>query len=237
MRNWIIAGLSLAMIMLYQNCSGRHENIEGRSLDSAGTTIDDVDMAKSLVAFERTLFPITQVETNCVACHGVDQQPLHSLANVELAHDVMISFGLVNLRDPANSKIVDKIRDGHQGFDAAMADQIQAAIQDWSDELVANGGLIGVGDGVQPLYSSLFTHVFEPKCLACHSPDGEAPEIDYSDYITTINTGQVIPLDAGMSGVYIHTSSGEEPRGSFEALTPEELNALATWINRGALNN
>lgn len=238
MRKWLIGMMTISSIVFYQNCSGRHENIEGVDLNSSNsTTIDDVDMALSLVAYERTLFPITQEDGACHLCHGVNQQPLHSVPESEIAHDVMISFGLVNLRDPDNSEIVQKLEGGHNGFDQAFTDRVRQAVRDWSDELIANGGLVGVGDGVQPIYSSLFTNVFEPKCVQCHSPGNEAETIDYSDYLTTINTGRVVPGSAGSSGLFIHTSSGAEPRGGVERLTPEEQAALGEWINRGALNN
>lgn len=238
MKNWLFIGFAFATITLYQNCSATHEDIEGASFGSVGnTTVDDVDMAKSLVAFERTLFPITQEATSCARCHGVNQQPLHSVPDVNFSHDVMISFGLVNLRDPANSVIVQKISGGHQGFDAAMTQRIQDAIQDWSDELVANGGLLGVGTGVQPIYSSLFTEVFELKCLSCHAPGQVAENIDYSNYVTTINTGLVVPGNAGASEVFQYNNVGHEPTDTAEALTAEERAALGAWINRGALNN
>lgn len=235
MRNWFFIIVTMCTVVFYQNCSGRHETLEGRSM-SRSTTVDDVDMAKSLIAFERTLFPITQVDTNCVQCHGVSQQPLFALEDPVLAHDVMISFGMVDLRDPPNSKIVDKLERGHQGFPQTLTVQILAAIQDWSDELVANGGLIGVGDGIQPLFSSIFTEVLEPQCISCHSPSGEYPSIDYSDYLTTLNTGQVIPGNPGGSGLFIHTRSGNMPKGG-APLTDDQLDAIAEWINRGALNN
>lgn len=239
MRNWLFVGFAFITISLYQNCSATHENIEGASLTSSGggTTIDDVDMAKSLVAFERTLFPITQDPANCVRCHGVGQQPLHSVSDVNISHDVMISFGLVNLRDPANSIIVQKLAGGHQGFDATVQTQILDAIQDWSDELVANGGIIGVGAGIQPTYSSLFTEFLDTKCTTCHSPGQPGEVYDYTDYVNTINTGGVIPLNAGASIITNYNGTNHEPSGNAPTMTPEERAALVLWINRGALNN
>jgi len=232
-------GVALA-VLLFQNCSARHEELNTVIQDSEGTTSDDVDMAKSLVAYERTLYPLTQDEGSCKDCHGVSQQPLHSVSDINFAHDVTISFGLVNLRDPASSEIVEKIRDGShngRGIPQARADELESAIKAWSDELIANGGLIGVGDGVQPTYTSLFENVFEPKCVSCHASDGEAPSIDYTSYVNTINTGLVVPGNAGASGAFIHTANGSEPRGGDTPLTQEELQALAQWINLGALNN
>ncbi len=238
MRNWLFFGLATVSILLYQNCSATHESIDGAVLGSeGGTTLNDVDMAKSLAAYQNTLYPITQEEGSCVDCHGVDQQPLHSMADVAIAHDVMISFGLVNLRNPANSVIVQKLNGGHQGFDATFQQRILDAVVAWSDELIANGGLIGVGDGVQPIYSSLFTNLFEAKCLSCHAPGEVAEDIDYSDYVTTINTGQVIPGNASGSPITGYNGATHEPTGSAPMLSAEERAALTQWINLGALNN
>ncbi len=238
MRNWLFIGLAVVSITLYQNCSATHQNIEGVSLDSSsGTTVDDVDMAKSFVAFQNSLYPITQEDGSCKTCHNVDQQPLHSNEDAFVAHDVMISFGLVDLRNPPNSRVMEMLNNGHQGFDAAFIQRVEDAIQDWSDELVANGGLIGVGEGVQPVYLSLFTNVFEPKCVSCHQEGQAGEDYDYTNYVNTINTGGVSPGDAGGSLIMSYTDVDHEDTDTAPVLTAEERAALSQWINLGALNN
>ena len=233
MRNWIVVFLAMTTIVFYQNCSGRHETLDSGSSLSSSTSIDDVDIAKSLVAFTKTVFPITQDPNNCVRCHGVDQQPLHSLPDAAISHDIMFSFGLIDLRDPPNSRIVLKIAGGHNGFPQQIATDLEVAIEAWADELIANGGLIDSDPNiVGPLYSSLFTNIFEVKCLTCHSPTGTNTVVDYTDYLSTLNTGMVIPGDAAGSRAYSYANGhGDTP------LTPEEQAALAQWINLGALNN
>jgi mono/diheme cytochrome c family protein len=234
MTRWIGLILAFSSIVLYQNCTATHDMVLQTSLDSSATGNGEVNVALSRAFFSTSLYPITQQPERCAGCHGVNQQPLFATEDMAFSHDVILSFGLVDLRDPANSAMVQKLEGGHQGFDQTVTDQVRNAIQTWSDELIAAGGIVGIGDGVQPLYSSLFTNIFEPMCIECHSPDGEAPEIDYSEYVTTINTGGISPGSAATSPAYTYPLSGHPFE---EALTPEELAALAEWINRGALNN
>ena len=242
MKKVLIMVMAIATITFYQNCSGRHELFEESDSLSSSTGYEDVNMALSEAAFERTVYPIISQAGMCADCHGVDQQPLHSVPDISFAHDVWISFGLVDLRNPANSLAVQRMDSGdahinNRGIPAATQQQLQDAIQAWSDELVANGGLLGVGTGTQPTFSSIFTDILEPRCISCHSAGNSAENIDYSDYVNTINTGLVVIGNAGASRLYTETFNGNEPRGTAGELTAQEKQAIADWINRGALNN
>lgn len=237
MSQWLFLILTTISVILFQNCSAIHQQGDGSLLSSSSSTVNDLDMQKSLTAFEDTLFPITQEAGSCVSCHGVNQQPLHSMSDPSIAHDVMISFGLVNLRDPSQSKIIKKLENGHEGYDAAFVDRFKAAVQTWSDELVASGGILGIGDGTQPIYSSLFTTLIQSKCVSCHKPGGAAESIDYSDYVSTINTGLIIPGSASASPITQYSAEGHEPTNTAEPMTSAERQALIQWINLGALNN
>lgn len=194
---------------LYQNCSARHEafNLEGS--ESLGVSPDNLI---SIAAFEKTLFPLTQNTNGCATCHGVSQQPLHSLANAADSHAIMIDFGLVDLVDPANSQIVVKIRNGHQAIPDTVADEMEIAIQDWADEIVAKGGTIGNSSKLEGTFSSIHTLVLQPKCLSCHDPNASPP--DLTDYLSTLNSGSVIPGDFANSTLYTECASGDIDRKS-----------------------
>lgn len=73
--------------------------------------------------------------------------------------------------------------------------------------------------------------------MNCHQPGGTAEDYDYTDYVTTINTGGVVPGNPGASLLNSYTNVGHEPTDMAEALTPAEKAAISQWINLGALNN
>jgi hypothetical protein len=231
MKAWFWLLLAGSTILLYQNCSARHE-MGGEAIGS-----NNFNMALSLQAYETTFFPLVSSNESCASCHGVSITPLHALPDPSAAHDITISFGLIDFFNPGNSRIVQKIRNGHNGFPASFADEMEAAIQNWADEYVALGGQLGTTPGdLGPSFASIKEFILDTRCVLCHNPSGAYPSIDYTDYLTTINTGRVVPGNADASALYTSCVSGSMPQGG-PPLTAEELEAIRTWINDGALNN
>ncbi len=85
----------------------------------------------SLTAFQNTVYPISRA--NCASCHSASR--VHASPDALTAHDYVLGAPLVNFNTPANSLIVTKIRNGHQGINAAtgasIAAQYEAAIVEW----------------------------------------------------------------------------------------------------------
>ncbi|MEY4588440.1 MAG: hypothetical protein RL497_516 [Pseudomonadota bacterium] len=101
----------------------------------------DFDKAKSLAAFEATLYKHLR-SSGCAGCHnnavaeelGGHQAPLHSDDNVELAHEYALTR--VNFKDPVNSKFVVRLQiDRHNcpgtGTCADAAKVMLKAVEDW----------------------------------------------------------------------------------------------------------
>ncbi|MGA9335913.1 MAG: hypothetical protein WBV39_16650, partial [Rudaea sp.] len=82
----------------------------------------------------------------CGTCHDPSQAPRFARSDdINLAYDAANS--VVNLKDPANSRMVLKVRGGHNCWltsNDACGDIIQAYIQAW-----AGGALGGVGTEIQ----------------------------------------------------------------------------------------
>ncbi len=233
MYRWAFLLLMITSTVLFQNCSARHESVGSNVLGSGA----ELNMALSLEAYESTLYPLISASNSCAACHGVSQQPLHAIPDPALAHDITTSFALVNLRQPAESRLVQKIRGGHQGFPASLADEMETAIQAWADLYVSLGGDLGVPEGeLGASFQSIKEFILDSQCVACHSPTGVHPSIDYTDYVTTLNTGGVVPGNAAASPLYQSCQDGSMPQGG-PALSAEQITALQDWINNGALNN
>lgn len=79
----------------------------------------------SVLAFQNSVYPITRA--NCAGCHTA-QRP-HASPDVLTAHDYAIT--ITNFTTPANSTLVTRIRNGHQGVNPALANQLEAAIIQW----------------------------------------------------------------------------------------------------------
>lgn len=79
----------------------------------------------SLTAFQSSVYVITRA--NCASCHAA-QFP-HASADPMTAHNEAVR--LTNFTTPANSLLVTKIRNGHQGQSTALAAQLEAAIIQW----------------------------------------------------------------------------------------------------------
>ncbi len=97
------------------------------------------DMARSLQAFQQTLYPYLSSNA-CSGCHNTTntsgagaQAPIHTDANAEVAHQYALTR--VNFADPANSKLVVRMRiDRHhcpKSDCASAAKDMQAAIEAW----------------------------------------------------------------------------------------------------------
>jgi hypothetical protein len=89
----------------------------------------------SEAAFAETLWPISR--SNCVSCHA-QTQPLHAHSNPSKAHDDVLRQFKVNFNNPANSRMVAKLRDeNHNCWSdcAANALEIQQAIVAWRERI------------------------------------------------------------------------------------------------------
>jgi cytochrome c553 len=196
------------------------------------SSLNDAD---SILVFSDTLFPI--LITNCSGCHGANQQPRFAVQNAQISHDVLLQFALINPQTPANSRVVQKIRGGHQNISQNVADQMQSAIEQWMMQVSSSpgGGPITAPE-LKASFSSIHALILVPKCVGCHNPQGVRPSEDYTNYTTTRSTGKISPGNAKGSEMYRECLSGAMPENALR-LSAAELSAMETWINNGALNN
>jgi len=210
----------------------------------------------SIAAFEKNLF--TTLQSNCGACHGAGQQPTFAVNDSLKSVETLIQFSLINSENPSASRIVEKVRQGHQGLNPALAGQLGSEIAIWLEE-AANaepslppppaqppqdppppGPPPPVGPPPPPTivasFSSIHSLILVPKCVGCHNPSGIRPSEDYTSYVTTIITGKIVPGNAFASKAYTDCLNGFMPIG-LSLLSIEELSAFQQWIDAGALNN
>ena len=195
--------------------------------------------AESVDIFSQTVHPI--LSQNCAACHGAGQAPLHSVADVQSSHDTVLQFNLVDLQSPANSRLVTKIQEGHNGFATSVADELEAAIGSWIEQLDAIGGTTDLPAPLplEATFKSISQNILLPKCAGCHG--GAQPEegISLDSYAGTLAIVNI--NNPAASELYTQTDPEEEddvmPPAPAPNLTPEERSTLLTWIENGALDN
>lgn len=241
----VLIALSFTLLF-FQNCgTAVHESLLSQEslLDLANpydpNNPNNVLSGDSVAFFESTLKPSL---AQCASCHGANQQPLFAVSDSIESHDALLTYGLVDLTNPAGSRIVQKISGGHQGFSAAVSNELETKILEWATLLTTS---VPEGTNPPPLpapptlkatFSSIHALILVPKCLGCHSPTGERPSEDYTNYNTTLNTGGIKPGDINDSSLYEECADGKMPENS-NRLSNDELKALRDWINAGAPNN
>jgi hypothetical protein len=116
----------MLMSMSFQNCTGGFDAKENYS----SLVTESSNSEASLNAFSQTLHPLIKI--NCGSCHGISQAPQFAVLDARQAHATILERTLVNLSNPASSKIVLKIAGGHSGLPANLSNQLAAQIQAWS---------------------------------------------------------------------------------------------------------
>lgn len=98
------------------------------------TTPTPVTKLTSVKGFQQTLYPI--LRARCAGCHGANQPPLHSSADVNVAHTNVTETGLVNFTNITSSKISVKLKTNKHncwGDCNANAAEIEGQISVWKN--------------------------------------------------------------------------------------------------------
>jgi len=120
--------LSVGFLVFVSGCDAVHE-----AGSAAKSQSDDFVNAATVASFESTLYPL--VTQNCAGCHGAGQPPEFIGADALETQEKLMDFNLVSIVEPSTSRIVIKILGGHQGFSEDLAIELEAAIQNWSDQV------------------------------------------------------------------------------------------------------
>lgn len=98
------------------------------------TTPAPVTKLTSVKGFQQTLYPI--LRARCAGCHGANQPPLHSSANVDIAHTNVTETALVNFTNIPASKISVKLKTNKHncwGDCNANAAEVEGQISVWKN--------------------------------------------------------------------------------------------------------
>ena len=89
--------------------------------------------------------------------------------------------------------------------------------------------------GLVATYTSIRQHVFEPKCLSCHSAGHSQKKRPLDSYEAMMAASKlVVPGNPAKSTVYIEVSGGTMPPRHQNAVTDFEVEVIKAWIQNGA---
>lgn len=95
-----------------------------------------------------------------------------------------------------------------------------------------------------PTYRSIQKRIFEPRCMRCHGPEGEASSIPLQPWKELLDSPRelVIPGNPEESGLFISITRKDDrtmppPALGAQPLTEAEISAIREWIKSGALEN
>lgn len=139
----IVSTTALGILLIgYNQCvapmaSSKKNNLKFSS--SASTDVSSgASRAVSVDAFSKTVYPVTRA--HCINCHGASQTPLHASANIDTAFDALINSAKIDFTNPANSRIVLKLRNEQHncwGPCSSNADEMQTQVTNWKN-LISN---------------------------------------------------------------------------------------------------
>ncbi|MCB9026274.1 MAG: DUF1588 domain-containing protein [Bdellovibrionaceae bacterium] len=82
-------------------------------------------------------------------------------------------------------------------------------------------------------FNSLYSQIFEEKCLSCHNSSRKEGGVDLSSYDALMSSNVVVPYSSSSSTLFISVNSGNMPP-TF-TLSSDLKNLIAEWIDAGAL--
>lgn len=126
-----------------------------------------------------------------------------------------------------------------------LSSELKALLSQWINDGAIDSSQgapvpdLEVGDLLLPTWDSLQAKIFIPKCVVCHSPNGQAKWIDLTNRkaMTVTLLKHINFNNPEASNLMIRLRDPEEPMPPYSSnipvLTREEADVVVDWINRG----
>lgn len=197
----MIRGLLPLLLVTLTACSGgsgsgTESNLNtGSGSGGGGNYQGPAPQTDDVQSFKINVWDNLSPENRCGSCHNTGPAPTLFVRddNINLAYNE--ANGIVDLNNPANSRMVTRVASGHNCWlasDQACADIITGYISDWASETVGAAAnvvvltapqLKDVGDSKSfPADSNLFSGVHNlltTYCANCHSDEAATPQQPY----------------------------------------------------------
>lgn len=190
--------MSGILVSALAGCGGGESTQENPVTENTGNNLTIYSGAPALTddirAFQVNLWEPLRASNRCGGCHSESggQDPLFVRQdNVNLAYSAV--GPLVNLDNPASSRLVSKVGSGHNCWlpsNAACATAVTAYIEDWAQGIAAGSGRqiqlvapASVAPGATKTFPADFvgfqTHVWphlQTYCSGCHKESAPTPQ-------------------------------------------------------------
>lgn len=184
--------------------------------------------------------------SSCLKCHSGTQAPaLNSLQNL-ISNQVLIKNEINDGAMPPKSSgyellsqcQIDLYSKWVELGSPETSTHLVAEIPSCSSEFSAQPQIIPIL--LMPLnYQTLRTKILQPKCLLCHTSDGEANYLPYFPYGELVLTGNwSAPAKSSKVMEEITASDGMPPTDSgVTPLSTDEIEFIKRWIDAGKPEN
>ena len=225
--------LSLATVLLYQNCAKPVSEMSSSSLaasnspNSGGLSQQDIANSKAM----------SVLVSKCSSCHS---DTMKSAGVNVLDTNEMLANGLIVPGEPSLSLIFTVIQSGQMPPSKPLDQADVQAVFDWVTNNFTSGTVAvtptpAPTDSVTASYASINKNIIVPKCLGCHNSNNSAGGLSFSSYNATMNAVQKgFPAN---SSLYTSTAIKRSMPRNGAALSSSETKAISDWITAGALNN
>lgn len=216
-------------------------SLMGCSYSIQKTELPAVPPSSSFLSSELTYASVyTKVlRPSCVSCHGNSGG-----VNLESYQQIKANLSKIFQSTIAERKMP---KSPNPPLTAQQLGLLNAWIEAGAPELFDGSNEPPI-PALEATFASIKTNILEPKCLSCHSPGKPAERVPLGTLQDLLDSPLeiVIPGNADESGFILAVAgqipdklmppekdSDGKPTG-FSRLTPEEIQILKDWINRGA---
>jgi mono/diheme cytochrome c family protein len=188
----------------------------------------DLDTNEKLSTMNYTYISENILKPKCVGCHGSSGG-----VNLESYQNVLAN------KDRIHKSV---FTDGTMPKRGSLTEDEKRLLWHWLDLNCPfdSGSLPPPVEALKPTFDSIDSHIFQVKCVTCHSAGQEGQRI-LLDKLSLLNSPLelVIPGSPDDSGLLIAVERTDEKRmplakSGYSPLTADEIAAIRTWIANGA---
>jgi uncharacterized membrane protein len=199
--------------------------------DSGNDAFGTLDPNEKATAMNYTFIAENILKPKCISCHG--------------------NSGGVNLE--SYESVLSQQHKIHQSVfvehtmpkKGALSDAEMRLLWHWLDmgcpkESENGGSGTPIPDPLKPTFDSINSHIFQVKCVTCHSPGQSAKRIPLTkDFILNSPLELALPGNPDESGLVIAVERTDEKRmplakEGYGPLSDEEKKTIREWISNGA---
>lgn len=169
---------------------------------SSNTTSASVGVSKtaSVDAFSKSVYTVTRAR--CISCHDSGQTPFHASSNVTTAHDAILNGAKVDLNNPANSRMVLKLKNEKHncwGDCTANANEMENQIIAWKNYIgtttstASSGKVTAESETVYNLYNPTDSQSGAKVSLMTEGASLKAPMMTgFSDGVSYVGVSDTV---------------------------------------------